>query len=116
MNITEEYKKEVCQCRNPKCRKVFHQTEIKHIHIERFGQQATDAVCPYCDSTYFGLIDYPVTEEELLYKNGKFYPNHNRELKLHMDQVVDEILEKDRIEYKKRIFIRSINEERKTTK
>ena len=98
-NEINDYKKGACLCQ--KCKKVFHQNEIEHnTYKEELGQQQVidriDNVCPYCGSTNFGLIDYPVSEEELIFKNGKFYPNHNRKLKLHMDQVTEEILERDR--------------------
>ena len=92
--MTAEFKKEVLQCRY--CNSTFHQSDVGKIQTERLGQQVEEIICPICGSHTYGVIDYPVTEEELLYKNGKFYPNYNRELKLHMDQVMEEILEKDR--------------------
>lgn len=95
MKLTAEYKKGACQCRNRKCNHVFQQSEAEYKLTERFEQQVSDSVCPKCGSTY-GSIDYPITEEELLYKNGKFHANYNRELKLHMDQVTEGILERDR--------------------
>lgn len=83
MTTLEDQKEEVCQCRNPKCRKVFNQSEIKHIHIERFGQQITEAVCPHCKSNIykFGLIDYPISEYELIFKNGDFYRLYRDQIK-----------------------------------
>lgn len=75
MTNNVDYKKGVCQCR--KCGSVFHQKDVKTIQVERYGLQREDKVSPCCESTY-GYLDYPVTEEELIYKNSKFYVNHNK--------------------------------------
>lgn len=71
---SDDIKKGACLCH--KCNNVFQQKE--HTYIERLGQLAYESVCPFCGSTYFGLIDYPVDEEELIYKNDKFYGLSNK--------------------------------------
>ena len=83
--ITEEYKKGVCQCRS--CKRTFHQSEVVRIQTEHNGLERT---CPHCGSNTYGLVEYPVIEEKLIYKS-----NFPSELKLHMDQVTDEILRVD---------------------
>ena len=70
--ITEYNKGGACQCRNNKCSKVFHLNDAKRIQTESYGQQVTKSVCPYCGSEY-GMVNYPVSERELIYKNNKFY-------------------------------------------
>jgi len=78
VTTVEDYKKGACLCRS--CKNVFQNNEIEHKYIERNGQLVYEAICPCCGSTYFGLIDYPVSEEELIYKNNKFYGlSHKRE-------------------------------------
>ena len=63
----------MCQCR--KCKKSFHQDEIVRedkedpdLHIT-----ITERKCPHCGSTKFGLINYPISEKELIYKNKSFF-------------------------------------------
>lgn len=90
---TVENMKGVYQCRS--CKQTFHQKDVERVDNEQLGIHRNDTQCPYCGSNNFGLIDYQTTEEELIYKNGKFYGNHNRELRLHMDQVTEEIINKD---------------------
>jgi len=94
VKVTEKFKKDVLQCRS--CNSIFHQSDVGKKQTERLGQKVEENICPICGSNRYGLIDYPVTEEELLYKNGKFHANYNRELKIHMDQVTEEILEEDK--------------------
>jgi hypothetical protein len=94
VNLTDEYKKGVLQCRS--CKKVFLYKDLARIQTEHLGLEIEEATCPHCKSRTYGVIDYPVSEEELIYKNGRFHANYNRELKIHMDQVTEEILEKDR--------------------
>jgi hypothetical protein len=89
-------KKGDLQCRSKSCKKVFHHSDLKIIKTERFGFMIDEKVCPFCGSNTYGLIDYPISEEELIYKTGKFFSNHNRELKIHMDQVTERILEQDK--------------------
>lgn len=104
------YKKEVLQCRS--CKGTFHQSDVKTVQTERYGLKINEKVCPHCGSRTYGVIDYPVTEEELIYKDGKFFANHNRQLKTHMDRITDQIIEKDMLEYRKRLFVREVNAER----
>jgi len=66
--VTEEYKKEVLQCRNKECNHVFHQSEINRVH-SNVGIDRINRACPKCGSNRLGLIDYPVDDETLLYKN-----------------------------------------------
>lgn len=94
VTINEDYKKGVCQCRS--CNNVFHQSEIKHKYIEQLGQLSYNRTCPYCGNTHFGLIDYPVSEYELIYKNSKFYGLSNKRIKYieqyeEFKEVIDEL-------------------------
>ena len=93
MTNTADYKKGVMQCRT--CHNTFHQSDVKLVKTEHYGLEKEENGCPYCGSVGFGALEYIVTEEELIYKTGKFYANHNRELRLHMDQVENEILIED---------------------
>jgi uncharacterized Zn-finger protein len=76
--VNEQEKKGMCICKS--CNRVFHQSEIKHIHKNLLGQQAIETVCPYCDHTY-GLINYPISEYELTYKNNKFFGISKKQIK-----------------------------------
>lgn len=94
VTINEDYKKGVCECRS--CKNVFHQSEIEHTYIEQSGQLSYNRVCPYCGSTYFGLIDYPVSEYELIYKNERFFGLSNKRIKYieqyeEFKEVIDEL-------------------------
>lgn len=89
MTTVEDYKKGACLCRS--CKNVFQNNEIEHKYIERNGQLVYEAICPCCGSSDFGLIDYPVGEEKLIYSS-----NFPSELKIHMDQITEEILVMDR--------------------
>lgn len=51
------------------------------MYIERYGINFYEPVCPYCGSSDFGLIDYPVDEEKLVYKDEKFYGLSNKRKK-----------------------------------
>ena len=86
MTTVEDYKKGVCQCRS--CNRTFHQSEIVRIQTEHNGLERT---CPHCGSNTYGVVDYPVSEEKLIYNS-----NFPSELKIHMDQVTEEILVRDR--------------------
>ena len=70
--LSEEYKKGVLQCRSS-CKRTFHQSELTRIQTEQLGQQVIQSVCPYCGSSTYGLVDYPVSEYELIFKNNEFY-------------------------------------------
>lgn len=95
--VTEEYKKGACQCRNKNCRKVFHSSEIDHTYVEVSGRQVYTAACPYCGSTSFGLVNYPMDEEYLTYKDERFYGISNKRKKYieayenGLDEVIDEL-------------------------
>ena len=68
---TVEDKKGVYQCRS--CKQTFHQKDVKRVDNEQLGIHRNDTQCPYCGSSNFGLVDYPVDERELTYKNNRFY-------------------------------------------
>lgn len=89
---SDDIKKGACLCH--KCNNVFQQKE--HTYIERLGQLAYESVCPFCGSTYFGLIDYPVSEYELIYKNERFFGLSNKRVKYieqyeEYQEVIDEL-------------------------
>lgn len=67
MNLTD-YQKGVCQCRS--CSSTFHQSEVVRIQTEHNGLERT---CPHCGSNTYGVIDYPVSEYQLIFKNNEFY-------------------------------------------
>lgn len=93
--VSEEFKKGACLCK--KCLKVFHNSEIDHTYIEVSGRQVYTAICPYCGSTSFGLINYPIDEEKLIYKDEKFFGLSNKRKKYieayenGLDEVIDEL-------------------------
>ena len=87
------YEKGVCQCR--KCNNVFDQTKIKHIHREQLGQQSIDRICPYCGSTNFGLIDYPILEKHLIYKSKNFFKKDKNSKNIRHYNISDFINEED---------------------
>lgn len=70
--MTEERKKEMCQCRS--CNKVFHQDEIKRGLKELLEIQIDNELqCPYCGSRKFGLIEYiDETSIDGVYKTYSF--------------------------------------------
>jgi hypothetical protein len=72
---------------------VFHQKDVKTIQVERCGLIINERVCPHCGCNTYGLVEYPVSEEKLIYKS-----NFPSELKLHMDLLVDQILKEDNLE------------------
>ena len=74
--MTNKEKKGVCECRS--CKRVFSQSEIMRVYEEHLEQRIIDTVCPYCKSSTYGLIDYPVDEVELIFKNRKFYSLSNK--------------------------------------
>jgi hypothetical protein len=73
IHINTEYnkEKEMCQCRNRKCNYVFNQSQAASVPVDHLGIIIYDKVCPKCGSTY-GLINYPVSEEHLIYKSKNF--------------------------------------------
>lgn len=79
INLSDKDKKEMCQCR--KCGRVFNQNEVKHVHKKQLGQNITYGVCPECGSIEWGLINYPIQEEDLIYKTGKFYLYNGRHIR-----------------------------------
>lgn len=85
-NIVSE-KKGVLQCRS--CNKVFNHKDLKVKQVERYGILLKENICPYCGSNTYGLIDYPVSEEELIYKSGKFYLHSGKDLKYRIDRAVE---------------------------
>ena len=87
------YEKGVCQCR--KCNNVFDQTKIKHIHREQLGQQSIDRICPYCGSTNFGLMNYPILEKYLIYKSKNFFKKDKNSKNIRHYNISDFINEED---------------------
>jgi|GEM_PF-4234660 len=92
--VNEECRKGACLCR--KCNNIFLSKEIEHTFNERSGQLVYEAICPYCGNTNFGLIDYPISEEELIHKNNKFYGLSNKRVQYiekynELDEVIDEL-------------------------
>lgn len=85
-NITEEIKKGACFCKS--CKNVFQQNELEHKYTERFGQQVLDSICPYCGSNTYGAVDYPITEEELLF-NSKFYRDNSTNIELYIEKKLE---------------------------
>jgi hypothetical protein len=94
VNLTDEYKKGVCQCR--KCGKVFVLDEnnnpfnlkvVDHTYTERFGQKVVERICPHCGNHTYGTLDYPVDEIELLF-NSKFYRNNGKTIRMYLDKVL----------------------------
>lgn len=67
----KKYYKEVLQCRG--CDNVFHQSDVDRIPTEHLGQIIQEGACPSCGSNSYGLVDYPVDERELTYKDERFY-------------------------------------------
>lgn len=61
------YEKGVCICRNPECRKIFHEREIIRAEKEFLNVHTYELQCPYCKRTTFGLINYPIVEEKIIY-------------------------------------------------
>ena len=75
-NINIRRNKGVSQCRS--CKKVFKHKDLKVIQIKRYGVPIEEKVCPYCLGHTYGVIDYPIDEKELIYKNRKFYIGKTR--------------------------------------
>lgn len=82
---TTDYQKGVCQCRT--CNGTFHQSEVVRIQSKHNGLEGR---CPKCGSNTYGVVDYPVSEEELIYKNGKFFDNNGKIMKKKLDRLVME--------------------------
>jgi Icc-related predicted phosphoesterase len=84
--VTENHtvKKGDLQCRAKSCKRVFHNSDLKIVKTERFGEYK---VCPYCGSNTYGLIDYPISVEEQIYKNGKFYLHSGKDIKNRIDKI-----------------------------
>lgn len=57
-------KKEVLQCRDKSCRRTFNQSELVKTEQSGIKRRGT---CPHCGSSTYGLMDYPVDEEILIY-------------------------------------------------
>ena len=72
--MKKKNEKGVCICRNSLCNKKFHESEIKKEDKEILGVHTYELQCPYCNSTSFGLVNYPVPEEKIIYgeKNKKW--------------------------------------------
>jgi hypothetical protein len=68
-NSTE--KKGDSQCRS--CKKVFNHSDLILKQTERFGITINEKVCPHCFKNTYGLIEYPVKEEELIYKGNYIF-------------------------------------------
>lgn len=73
--MNEDYKRGMCQCRS--CNKVFHESERIRNEKECFGLHSVSTECPYCNSGDYGLMDYPIDEEKLIYKSKSFYRERN---------------------------------------
>lgn len=82
MDYTDEMKKGACQCRS--CKNVFQENETEHKYIQRNGQLVYESVCPYCGGNTYGVIDYPVSEVELLF-SSKFY----RDSEGNIEQIIE---------------------------
>jgi hypothetical protein len=76
INTESINEKEMCQCRNKNCNHVFHQSELKTVYRDHYGISTPERVCPKCGGTY-GLINYPVKEEHLIYKSKNFFKKDN---------------------------------------
>jgi hypothetical protein len=103
------YNKEVHRCSS--CKKTFKASERKEKQVELYGLDKTEKVCPHCGSISYGLVNYPITEEELLYKNF-IHRNCDKKLNEALDKLTDEIIAEDMQKYNERILIKSINSER----
>jgi hypothetical protein len=109
--VTEKnnYNKEVHRCSS--CKKTFKASERKEKHVELYGLERTEKVCPHCESRSYGLVDYPITEEDLLYKD-LIHRNCDKKLTNMLDNFTDEIIEEDMKQYNKKLFIKEVNDER----
>lgn len=65
MTINDTVKKGDSQCRS--CKRVFNHSDLKIVQVKHYGLEKEEKVCPYCGSYTYGMIDYPVSEEELIY-------------------------------------------------
>lgn len=62
----------MCQCR--KCNKVFEDTQIKSKDNYIRGINTIDKVCPFCNSSNFGLMNYKEKHSiEGVYKTISFF-------------------------------------------
>lgn len=108
-----EYRKGVCQCR--KCHETFHQSDVKKVKTERLGLEIEENVCPYCGSNAYGLVEYPVKEEDLLYKNY-YHRNTNKNLRRKLNVITNQIIAEDINKYMQNIknkkFVKEVNNER----
>ena len=85
MTEWNEVRKGDLQCRATSCKRVFHHSDLKIVKTERFGEFKT---CPFCGGHTYGLIDYPIPEEELIYKTGKFYLHSGSDIKNRINKLV----------------------------
>jgi hypothetical protein len=108
--VTENnnYNKEVHRCSS--CKKTFKVSERKEKQVELYGLERTEKVCPHCLSRSYGLVDYPITEEELLYKNF-IHRNCDKKLSEVLDKLTDEIIAEDMEKYYERLSNRKTNKE-----
>ena len=72
MELDKNYKKGACQCR--KCGRIFHNTEIEHIHTKRYEQSELNCVCPVCGSSDWGMMcTVRIKSDTWLYTDAKNY-------------------------------------------
>ena len=102
-------KKGDLQCRS--CKKTFNHEDLIVKKTERFGLILEEKVCPHCGSRTYGYIDYPVNEEDLLYKDF-IHRNCDRKLTKILDEITNEIMEEDMRQYNEKNFIKEVNNER----
>lgn len=86
MTSNDTSKRGDSQCRS--CKEIFNHSDLKIVQVKHYGLDKEEKVCPYCGSHTYGMIDYPVSEEELIYKNGKFYLHSGKDLKSRLDKVI----------------------------
>lgn len=87
--MIDNKKKGDCQCRS--CKKVFNYNELNIKEVEHYGIYINENVCPYCGSSNYGSIDYPICEEELIYKNGKFFKHSGKDIAKRIDRIINEM-------------------------
>ena len=106
-------KKEVLQCRS--CHNTFHQSDVKEVKTERCGLEINEKVCPFCGGHTYGLVDYPVNEFDLLYKNF-YHRNTDKVLRRKLNVITNQIITEDTEKYKQKIknrkFVEQVNAER----
>ena len=82
MTINDTTKRGDSQCRS--CKEIFNHSDLKIVQVKHYGLDKEEKVCPYCGSHTYGMIDYPVSEEELIYvrsyRNSIHIKNNKRKL------------------------------------